>query len=365
MSAVRAPEQRGQVVPMRRKASYTQVSTAILRDRGLSAGARLLYALLLSYAWQEGICFPDEATLSADMAMGVRQVRRYRDELLVAGLLVVRRRGQGKSNLYAFPTPTETADAAVSDRSDLSALDRSDLSGQTDEGTETTHPDRSDLSALDGTFMTAPIEEDEDSLTKTQWVTPADAGGADAPRAAPQPHEQTQTETRSPPYLVAEALIEARLGKATPGAVRRLLRSVTEEVTQPFTGAATVADAKGCLAWMATKPYYAEDLTRISARKLAEELGPWLKAGRPPTYRQNGQRASPAGPQFDRDPTPNAPPDAVMCWCNTIEGYRHGRGCNLKGLVTKDNYRDPGDWTIRHTPAGVVRDPLPDDGGGT
>jgi hypothetical protein len=33
MSAVRAPEQRGQVVPMRRKASYTQVSTAILRNR--------------------------------------------------------------------------------------------------------------------------------------------------------------------------------------------------------------------------------------------------------------------------------------------------------------------------------------------
>jgi hypothetical protein len=349
---------------MRRKATdgYAKFPLSVLRNHALSTGARLLYALLTSYAWQEGICFPDEKTLGADLGASERTVRRYREELVAAGLIVVKHRGQGKSNLYAFPTSAETPDDPPSDRTNMTALDRTNMTGLNDDRPSMTGQDRTNMTALDRTQVSAPIEEDEDSLTKTQREdTPADAGGA----SAPQTDRHDHAETRSPPYLVAEALIEARLGKATPGAVRRLLRSVTEEVTQPFTGAATVADAKGCLAWMATKPYYAEDLTRISARKLAEELGPWLKAGRPPTYRQNGQRASPVGPQFDRDPTPNAPPDAVMCWCNTIEGYRHGRGCTLKGLVAKDNYRDPGDWTIRHTPTGVVVDPLPDDGGGT
>ncbi len=41
---------------------FTQVPNAILRMPGLTHGAKLAYALLLSYAWQEGSCFPALST---------------------------------------------------------------------------------------------------------------------------------------------------------------------------------------------------------------------------------------------------------------------------------------------------------------
>ena len=37
---------------------FTIIPNYILRDPGVSVGAKIIYTLLLSYAWQEGSCFP-------------------------------------------------------------------------------------------------------------------------------------------------------------------------------------------------------------------------------------------------------------------------------------------------------------------
>ena len=106
------------------RAGFTQMPNRVLRAPNLSRDAKILYAFLLSYAWQRGHCFPGYAQLCADMGASHSIVRKYMHELEAVGLLVQRRRGLGKTNLYTLrslsratlaepplpPRRTETAD---------------------------------------------------------------------------------------------------------------------------------------------------------------------------------------------------------------------------------------------------------------
>jgi hypothetical protein len=79
---------------------FTQVPNHILRSAKISPGAKLAYAMLLSYAWQNDFCFPGQERLAKDMGSGVRSVVRYIQELEKAEFIVVKKRGQGRPNLY-------------------------------------------------------------------------------------------------------------------------------------------------------------------------------------------------------------------------------------------------------------------------
>ncbi len=79
---------------------FTQVPNFILTNNKLSVGAKLAYAMLLKYAWSDEACFPGQEKLAGDMGAGARSVRRYIDELERSGLLEVKQRGLGKTNLY-------------------------------------------------------------------------------------------------------------------------------------------------------------------------------------------------------------------------------------------------------------------------
>jgi len=74
----------------------------VLHARNLSRDAKLLYAFLLRYAWQQGRCFPGYAQLCAAMGASPSIVRKYMGELEAVGLLVQKRRGLGKTNLYTL-----------------------------------------------------------------------------------------------------------------------------------------------------------------------------------------------------------------------------------------------------------------------
>ena len=79
---------------------WTGVPNFILESKGLSAGAKLTYAMLLKYARELDECFPGQDRLARDMGHGERSVRRWLEELRKAGLISIKQRGQGKSNLY-------------------------------------------------------------------------------------------------------------------------------------------------------------------------------------------------------------------------------------------------------------------------
>ena len=79
---------------------FTQVPNFILTKKDLTVGAKLAYAMLLKYAWDNDACFPGQVKLAEDMGAGERSVRTYLKELESAGLLEIKQRGLGKTNLY-------------------------------------------------------------------------------------------------------------------------------------------------------------------------------------------------------------------------------------------------------------------------
>jgi biotin operon repressor len=79
--------------PTRRSPSAL-VSYTTLRDTILA------FAMLLSYAWQNDYCFPGQERLAKDMGLSDRSVRTHLKSLEANGLLAIRRRGQGLTNIY-------------------------------------------------------------------------------------------------------------------------------------------------------------------------------------------------------------------------------------------------------------------------
>ncbi len=79
---------------------FTQVPNFILTKKDISVGAKLAYAMLLKYAWDNDACFPGQVRLAEDMGAGERSVRTYLKELESAELLEIKQRGLGKTNLY-------------------------------------------------------------------------------------------------------------------------------------------------------------------------------------------------------------------------------------------------------------------------
>lgn len=89
---------------------FTQVPNVILRDKSLSVGAKIVYACLLSYAWQKESCFPGQETLADDCGISKRSVVSALKELETVGYLEKVRRGLGKTNVYALNCTIKTKD---------------------------------------------------------------------------------------------------------------------------------------------------------------------------------------------------------------------------------------------------------------
>ena len=81
---------------------FTQLPNFILRDPSLSIGAKTTYALFLSYAWHNNLCFPGQSRLARDIGMSVGSINAFIKELQTSGLIEITRRGQGKTNLYTI-----------------------------------------------------------------------------------------------------------------------------------------------------------------------------------------------------------------------------------------------------------------------
>src|SRR5919199_350993 len=105
---------------------FTQIPNAILRRRDISPGAKLAYVMLLSYAWQKDSCFPGQEALAEDMGVTSRSVRTYLQQLVSSGLLIVKQRGLGLTNVYYLPRfqPGPENISGQSGSENISGLDR-------------------------------------------------------------------------------------------------------------------------------------------------------------------------------------------------------------------------------------------------
>src|ERR1017187_4758089 len=90
---------------------FTQVPNFILTKKDISVGAKLAYAMLLKYAWDNDACFPGQIRLAEDMGAAERSVRTYLKELATAELLEIKQRGLGKTNLYRLHLTIKSREA--------------------------------------------------------------------------------------------------------------------------------------------------------------------------------------------------------------------------------------------------------------
>lgn len=72
----------------------------VMEDKRLSVGARLTYAFLLKYAWQEGSCFAGQATMAKEIGISDRHLRRFLTELKDHGYIKVERKDKRFNNTY-------------------------------------------------------------------------------------------------------------------------------------------------------------------------------------------------------------------------------------------------------------------------
>lgn len=98
------PEERSPIVVEDEalRSGFTMLPNAILRRPDLTPGAKLAYMGLLSYAWQADSCFPGQDRLADDLGISARSVWSYLKQLEECGLISIRRRGLGMTNLYVI-----------------------------------------------------------------------------------------------------------------------------------------------------------------------------------------------------------------------------------------------------------------------
>ena len=79
---------------------FTQVPNVLIRSTRLASLAKIVYAQLLSYAWNNNYCFPGQEKMAVDTGSSRTTIYRALRELEDGGWLEVQRRGQGKTNIY-------------------------------------------------------------------------------------------------------------------------------------------------------------------------------------------------------------------------------------------------------------------------
>jgi biotin operon repressor len=81
---------------------FTQVPNYVLESTRLSAGAKLTYAMLLKYAWENDYCFPGQDRLATDMGVSRQTANKYIQELQKKEYIQIKRQGQGRPNVYTL-----------------------------------------------------------------------------------------------------------------------------------------------------------------------------------------------------------------------------------------------------------------------
>jgi len=82
-----------------------------LLDGTISSHAVRFYSVLAYYAREKEEAFPGMEKIASSLGLNVKNIRRYRDELVELGVLSYKRRGLGKTNLYRLTSNPDRAPA--------------------------------------------------------------------------------------------------------------------------------------------------------------------------------------------------------------------------------------------------------------
>lgn len=106
MSTISSPgdDRRGTLIALepRLKVPFHPLYHEICRRKDLSPGAKVVYAVLCSYLNQFDDTFPGRERLAGDTGMSAHQLVDATKALVATGLLNVKRRGLGQTNVYTL-----------------------------------------------------------------------------------------------------------------------------------------------------------------------------------------------------------------------------------------------------------------------
>jgi len=82
------------------KAGFAALPYLVMKDKVLTLGARMTYAFLLMYAWQEGSCFAGQEQMATEMGISRAQLQRYLYELRDTHYIRIERIDKRYNNTY-------------------------------------------------------------------------------------------------------------------------------------------------------------------------------------------------------------------------------------------------------------------------
>lgn len=92
---------------LKQQRNFTRVPNEIIEHDELSPQAKMVWIELWKFCFHDGDgVFPGMEKIGEDLNYHKNTVRKYRHELEDANLLRVKRRGQGKTNIYYLYTPS-------------------------------------------------------------------------------------------------------------------------------------------------------------------------------------------------------------------------------------------------------------------
>ena len=111
---------------------FTSIPNRILENPDLTLGARMTYAMLLKYAWQDNFCFPAQESVARDLGVTDRSVRTFLTELRDHRLIDWKQRGLNRPNIYYLKRlpARPKRDGARPGPENISAPGRKPASGQ-------------------------------------------------------------------------------------------------------------------------------------------------------------------------------------------------------------------------------------------
>lgn len=201
-----------EIVDPNLRLGFAQVPRPVLKAQGISDKAKIVYALLLDYAWQSGSCFPGQQRLAEDLHTTERTIRRALDELRANKLVNWRQRGLNQTNIYYI---LDLSESPVIDLERPAAPERTFLSA----------PERTEMSAPE-----QPVVPDQSPDSRKDpgcsrcWFGSARAGASSpvcSPLARPGPCESSAPWYADPPPGAAGPGSSSPIARHSPRAGRR------------------------------------------------------------------------------------------------------------------------------------------------
>lgn len=241
--------------------SYSRFPAEVRDNPDLSFGARLTYSMLVGFAIDSNRVYPGQALLASRLGVSDRSVRTYLDELRLAGLLSVDRRGLTKTNVYILSVWVGSDQAP--DRKHTSGQERKHTSGHdrkhASDNNEENYYDENHDEEINTARKRAPSTRSHSELTKIR---------------ASELRRQAQS-----------AKIDALCSSAGIDRAHVSQRHVDEWSITFSQSDMTVEDIRSLTAYFLTQPWYRDHRERVTAKALVKAWPGWVASGRPTSER--------------------------------------------------------------------------------